>query len=1314
MNNKKLTNTQEGVKDKANDGKTKKSERGERNSVPLRITQPFEVISKHIGEESKTGVRRSTDHNILYIFGLTEQWKEVYPFSEGDENRMDLDIKQYYSGICSFFTKLVEIYNRQPEPERYKGRTFAANFKLVSIISTKHAYKLILEELDNFLKTKDSNKFKELFDNLNTFNDFLLILTRIEENAKFSKYYYKHLFETVNLPFDYLKNKVQSGILDNSLEKTNDWIIGSFIYNGVQTLDSLNFLADPNNIKEEYKGESKDGKSAQKTRTMIEKKCRIMFECFKTIFETLVKSPTFIRIFSEFYILDKDWEKDFTDNHKVKLRISTKKRLSIFLPNESKNIRYTLKYMTISYYYRTLKRFSKSIKCNKSSFSLLTKLVSANTFIKDEASLIVYINENTCIIKSLILGLMLEPSLIEDNYEGIKVAVLYSISAIAKFYFNSYPIKTLNKISIPEPKDLLAFTFNTLLRLKRVYDEVNEEFKEKLVEKLGDLALNLLSENISRTDLTCLYFYRIYLLQFFQGCGLELFKRKSAEFIAKMCFHLLEFHEKRIPEFTLKLIEKIKQPALQTLLYFTKDDSEYAFEMMINNVQNSFDNEVRMHYCLYVLICLVSNSYIDYSLFSQQNSEDFKTFENSLGEKMQRKEFEVFIGKGGIRMLFTSFKNIFIKDQKQFYPQPGVHSSPNTEDISQKNKREPKVIIRTNKKILRGIELTLYLLHCIPYFAEHFLLHFNINDELKDESFTSEKCFKFMLKLIKALQKAINDKPLPLEKFVLFFTSILKKFHSIYMKQENNGKSLKYFITLLHTTPSFINAGTKLKEVMLKERVLADFMNIYDTNNPEIFSLLLTLTGLILKGNPLVYSNLETNSQLKTLYQIIWKKVVNSPFTSITKQSLNALINICLSANFHFEKRNPVGIIKDIRALEYYYKIIYKLIKYLSTPLTEELTAYVLLPLDCLMPSLYNISILAKSNIPHLLFKITRIIGDQSTSIQLFNYLGIINSLHSTPRYIKRIMRCFAEHPNREFSPFLEKLSKLLGNSILGESMQDFFYFNSNCDSFITINESITWPNAGLCFMGNIRLDPDKLSGFTFTTQWFFTVASTESHDAKFFSLGLTNKGIVFKITGQRNEVVEGCFDKVVLRENAWQRVVLFNVSKRVVLLFDEDVFTITLNDSPVYAKEYNLIAIGAELSVKKPAQDYSHFFKGEMSALCFMSIEKISEEFVKLISKESNLLPYIDGELSGNYFFDLPLFKEEIKKEIKNNKPFIFNPRKLHFMELNKGSVTLKGAKEPKIVHNCSAKKVFSNLGGLRTIFPLIMNYIYKSEYSK
>jgi hypothetical protein len=655
-----------------------------------------------------------------------------------------------------------------------------------------------------------------------------------------------------------------------------------------------------------------------------------------------------------------------------------------------------------------------------------------------------------------------------------------------------------------------------------------------------------------------------------------------------------------------------------------------------------------------------------------------------------------------------------IKDDKQSDPQAGVYSFTNIKDPPLESQREPEVIIKVNKKILKDIELTLYLLHCIPYFAKHLLLHFNINNEFKEEFFTSKKCFILMLKLIKALQKTITDKTL-LDYFALFLTSIFKRFHAIYTKKELYVEFLEYFTELLqslNTAPPFTDAGTKVKEAMLKLGVLADFMNICDKTNTKVYQLMLTLADYMFKGNPLVYSNSETNTQLKTLYQIILNKLLNSPFTSITKHSLNTLINICLSASFSFERRNAVGIIKDIGALEYYYKILYKFIK--RTSLTKELATYVLLPLDCLMPSLCNVSILAKSNIPHLLFKIIKMTSDQDISIELFNHLGSINSMHSTPKHIKRIMRCFVEYSSKEFTAFSERLSKLLGNSISGESIQDFFYFNSNCDSFITINENITWSNSGLCFMSYIRFDPDKLSNLTFTTQWLFTFAYTKSHDAKYFGLGLADKGVIFKITGQRNEVVEICFDKVVVRENVWQRVVLFNAGKKVILLFDEDVFTANLSDSPVYAKEYNLVAIGTEMSIKRSVQSYSHFFKGEMSLLCFMSIEKISQSFVKLVSKELNLLSCIDGDLSGNYFFDLPSFKEEIKKEILDSVPFILNPRKLYFMELNKGPITLRGVKKPRIVHNYPGRKVFSNLGGLRTIFPLIMNYTYKSEHNK
>lgn len=1286
----------------------------ERSSDPSGSSQSFEA---RMGL-SKTGAVPGKA-SLLCFLGLAHMWKKAYPFTEGEESKRAPEVKQYYSHICQVFTMLVERFGNEISEEKYKDKKVSKNFILIAIHSMKHTHNLIIQEFDSFLASthsQDVGELETLLGTLKIFNDFLAITAKLEPAVVLTERQFRDLFQVVKLPFAFAEERAQKKLLGNLAQEGE--LVAKFVYLGLQTVCALSLLVEPEMVGRR----PRDKSVSQETRTVIDEKYETIAACFKVAFTLLLQPSISRKIFYEPYLFEKDWIRDSTSGCKIKLKSFIKKRLSVLLSNEREEVKCSLKHVIICCNYKILKRIYKSRLFNKYDeriFNLFAELISkANLIptqqeIRDETELAVLINENTCVIKSFILSLILAPAKVETSgaqgkREVVNAIAISSIRAVIKVYLHKYPIRSAGELTIEKPRDLLALIFKALLK-----------FKEGTTEDVNGFVMELMAEHIASDYAICLSVYNIYLLQYVLISDAMLLKKNTVKNIAEMCSNSIESLEEAKGESTdllsqLKTI--IEEQELGIFLEFSKSHFDHAIEIIINSIKISFNNEPKFYHYLRVLLCLLAGSYIPSSTFSKTFSWNSETVEGLFKNKEDTREYKMFIEKGGMRTLFSSFKFTIVNLEgerqklKQHNPQAD-NCSFLLDDAMESEVLESrkKVLKRSYKEILNDLACFIHSLHCVPYFAKHFLLHFDVESEFNDDVFTSRECALLMLRLVSLVHKVI-DKSL-LDAFTSFATALLKRFHPVFAKPSCKHEFLHEFLGLLEVLAAAPSSAAlaRLREAMLKEGLLGDFMHGFDENSAGVFSLLITLAKCLFEENTAVYSNADVSAQVKGFFEFLLNAVKNAKLLSIIEESPHTLLNICYNPGSTFNERK---IIKDMRALEYYYTVIYRFLKYSLEKYEKTLSAYILSPLDRFLFSLYNTSVLAKSQIPHLLLRIVQVIGDQDILARLFHHLGIINSVHSTPKHIKKIMRCFYKYGSRESRKegtkpctFLESLSRMLCNSITGESIKDFFYFGAP-NSFIAITSPIPWPYPGLCLIAYIRIDP-SLSKSNSATQCLFTFANRTKQNVRFFSLMLRGTTIVFRVSGQRSEL-EVCFDEVKARENVWQRIVLRQAGKEIVLMLGEDAQEKTLNEVPIYAKEYNLITIGAEMSfANEQVRSYGSWFKGEMSLLCFIPIEKMNRDLLNQLSKEPDLLSCIDNEQYDNYFFKSPLTpaQEEIKNAIMAHNPFIVDPRKLCFVELSKGPVTLKGLQKTEVVHNRPGKEVFCNLGGLRVLFPLLID---------
>jgi len=1315
------------------------------------------ILIADIEEEKKQKNSGTASRDILIPFGLADLWQEANPFLLHEKSDSVPNIDPQYKQICEIFSKLGMRFTIQPDIELYADRAFSSQFMLTAILSIKHTYNLIIAKLTKIMENEekgcndggnDTKEVQDLYNILKIFNDFFFITAKLRCNTVLNEQHLKLLLEATKLPFQFLNDKVQNNImltLDTLNQQTNRSLIAVFIYHTLQTIAALAVF-----------GES-DKLSKEKYENIVEK--------FKTVFVLMAQHMTCEKIFSEAHSFEIGWGK-----YKRKLIISSfdQKRLSIFLPKannmlEMPNIEFSLKYVVISYNYKILKVIANRvqyIKYDEHIFSVFSAMANRNRSslaailskksLADEMALTILINENVYIIKSYILNLMLlseglDPIQRQVKYETIKDIALDSIYSVIKAFSHKYPIKDVLGSNIHSPKDLLGLIFKALLTFhKSLEKNIKMQNSSELKSNINALITEMISRPIPSDDPVCFNIYKMYLLQYIMSWDLSFLKEKHVKYTEEMSRYISNFEENSEKDTSYsddlsvqELTHQVRNLALQMFINLAKIDSAPVIEITISSIRENFTNEKKLRNYFYILTCVLTKNILPYEFFPGLLSWDREQAIVIFGGRDNIEEFKTFIEKGGMRILFANYQNTLAsyKSTKAQIKQYNTYIEKNkiiTADtnIYALNEHLKKINEAVNlyKILLESTGSFICALHNVVYFTEQYLFHTDPLQEFSENTLSLKGNQKLIKELLLVLQRNSKSNPSFHEKFVSFSLALVRRFCMSKAKPLDKRSLLLHFITLVKGLILEMSPTSELRcKIMHKKAVIPVLVDACShkeyVGDKEVFLELIRLIRLVVWENVWFREEPEPKAHLIEFYEFMLMRFKELKTIEIAKETLKELLQMSIDSEFTSNMQFRLTSVKDILALEKYYAVLLICFKSLhdNSIDAELLDLYVLSPLKILLQSLYNISIIARSEIPTILLRIFKRTIKNPVASQISNFLGTMASVHATPKQFKKMLRYFSDPPDLIYiNEFLKSIFEAILSAISGDSIKEFFYFDGTFDSYIHINmhRPFAYPNPGLCFIGYVRFEFESLR----QPQCVFQVLNTTKKDPKFFELTISDKIFVFRLVNSaKEESVVVYFDEVLAKEDTWQRIILFQLGKEITLIVDDQPKTKELSETPEYAKAYNVVVLGARIDVEKNGLPIDRL-KGEISACGFFVPSAKIKESLRFLDSEENLIPhvYLNEKELTNYFFEIPRWENRnvFRNDLMPVSLIWLDPRQISISNSGKGFLTPTTLKKVKTFFNRPGKEVFCNVGGLKVVLMLVMEKPYinnnpdKQEY--
>ena len=282
-------------------------------------------------------------------------------------------------------------------------------------------------------------------------------------------------------------------------------------------------------------------------------------------------------------------------------------------------------------------------------------------------------------------------------------------------------------------------------------------------------------------------------------------------------------------------------------------------------------------------------------------------------------------------------------------------------------------------------------------------------------------------------------------------------------------------------------------------------------------------------------------------------------------------------------------------------------------------------------------------------------IPNTEIQMEVATYLGSINSIHCYPKQMKYILKQFTK-PEKSIS-YIQTLLGMLNNIISGEHIQDFFFFDGQENSFISLKNTITYPVNSICMTGYIRFEGDALN----RDQCIFSFLSEAEKEAKGVELFVKKKCLVYRTINSSKEVrfYEIPFTESSIKKDVWHHISLIHIGLELIIYLDDNMWKKNIIDNSPFAKTYNYAMIGASLDLKtcKPS---NHFY-GEMSTICFFQLKQNIKDAFKTIAFKENIWQYqfIDEDSEKPNFFTCPKWnKLNLFKELMQNAAIIIDPR--------------------------------------------------------
>jgi len=400
-----------------------------------------------------------------------------------------------------------------------------------------------------------------------------------------------------------------------------------------------------------------------------------------------------------------------------------------------------------------------------------------------------------------------------------------------------------------------------------------------------------------------------------------------------------------------------------------------------------------------------------------------------------------------------------------------------------------------------------------------------------------------------------------------------------------------------------------VREIYFNRGIIVVFLDICQkekyAGDIECFLRLLRLLKIIARNNTLFYESKDSKNSVYSFIVTRFENFISNPDNKISitiiQKILQYLVDIAFELDFTMKEKNQQTLINEPNSLEIYYKVLIKCFEHMPEESNQNLKSYVLLPLESLSNSLMNDFTLSRIGIQDLLMKMLKLTNDANFLKELAACIGRISSTHTTPKQIQSILKHFGNssksvsQENREIY-YLTLLDTLI-DSISGEGIRNFYYFNGHDKSYIKLKAPLKFVTRGLFWTGNIRYE----RGNREKRQCIFSFLKTQPSKSKGIELFIQNKKLIYRLIKIYKENLTTSFTipNVDLREDTWNHITMAHVGKDLIVYVNDSSVKIEI-PMQAFSTNYNFATIGANMDLG--TNQMSSFFFGEMSALYFFN----------------------------------------------------------------------------------------------------------------
>ena len=308
--------------------------------------------------------------------------------------------------------------------------------------------------------------------------------------------------------------------------------------------------------------------------------------------------------------------------------------------------------------------FSNLINKNR---KIMVNILSSKEYVKNSMNIILLINEDIRIIKSLILHLIffsdnLDKMQKNSKYDTVKDTIIECISLALKagLYWKASTKEDINTLSIFNPKDFVAAMFKSLLVFKTEREKAiigKFKFEVDLTKNFINLAADLVSRSFQTDDNAGIMTYKLYLLQFLNLWEIDIFKEKSQKMSDEMNRLLSEFGEEK-DEISTSLEFHVKELALDLYVKLAKFECSSSIESILRLIRDNCTSENKLAHYLYILAGLLYKSKIQSDVYPELINGNAKLLKETFGNINNEAETTAYISNQGTRELTLIYKMV--------------------------------------------------------------------------------------------------------------------------------------------------------------------------------------------------------------------------------------------------------------------------------------------------------------------------------------------------------------------------------------------------------------------------------------------------------------------------------------------------------------------------------------------------------------------------------------------------------------------------------------------------------------------------------